>query len=82
MDSLIRKYYVPQLVLREVRVSDSNSVSEVIDGQQRITTVVDFFKDKYSLPKSLEDIDPELVSKRYSEINDDHKRFIDRLYTE
>lgn len=79
MDSLIRKYYVPQLVLREVRVSDSNSVSEVIDGQQRITTVVDFFKDKYSLPKSLEDIDPELVSKRYSEISDDHKRFIDRL---
>ena len=79
MDSLIRKYYVPQLVLREVRVSGSNSVSEVIDGQQRITTAVDFFRNEYPLPRSLEDIDPELVGKRYSEISDEHKRFIDRL---
>ena len=70
MDSLIRKYYVPQLVLREVRVSGSNSVSEVIDGQQRITTAVDFFRNEYPLPRSLEDIDPELVGKRYSEISD------------
>lgn len=80
MDSLIRKYYIPQLVLREVRVSESSSVFEVIDGQQRITTVVDFFKDEYALPKSLEDIDSELVGKKYSEISNDHKRFIDKLY--
>ena len=43
MDSLFRRYYVPKLVIREVRVSDDKTIHEIIDGQQRITTVQSFF---------------------------------------
>ena len=35
MDSLFRRYYIPKLVIREVRLSDDRTVNEIIDGQQR-----------------------------------------------
>lgn len=34
LDSLFRRYYVPRIVIREVRLSKSQTVKEVIDGQQ------------------------------------------------
>lgn len=79
MDSLLRSYYIPRLVLRKVRISDNRALQEVIDGQQRITTVIDFFQNKFALPKSLEDLDNNLVGKKYDEISNEHKRFIDTL---
>ena len=53
MDSLFRRYYIPKLVIREVRLSDNKAVNEIIDGQQRITTVQEYFQNKYTLPRSL-----------------------------
>lgn len=50
MDSLFRRYYIPKLVIREVRLSDDRTVNEIIDGQQRITTVQEFFDNDYPLP--------------------------------
>lgn len=44
LDSLFRRYYIPNLVIREVRLSDHQTVNEVIDGQQRINTVQEFSK--------------------------------------
>src|SRR6056297_2323460 len=67
MDSLFRRYYIPKLVIREVRLSDTVAVNEVIDGQQRITTVQEFFADEYPLPSSLEDLDPILPGKFYKD---------------
>ena len=32
-DSLLRRYYVPRLVVREVRLSHDRIVKEIIDGQ-------------------------------------------------
>lgn len=32
LDSLFRRYYIPRLVIREVRLSDKNVVEEIIDG--------------------------------------------------
>ncbi len=55
IDSLFRRYYIPKLVIREVRLSDTQTVNEIIDGQQRITTVQEFFDNQYPLPKSLFD---------------------------
>lgn len=43
LDSLFRRYHVPRLVLREVRISPQEVLKEVVDGQQRITTVQRFF---------------------------------------
>ena len=77
MDSLFRRYYIPKLVIREVRLSDDQTVHEVIDGQQRITTVQEFFNNEYKLPDSLGDINPELSNARYNSLSDDIKIFIE-----
>ena len=58
MDSLFRRYYIPKLVIREVRLSDNQTISEVIDGQQRINAVQEFFNNQYPLPKTLFDTKP------------------------
>lgn len=78
LDSLFRRYYIPKIVIREVRLDEERTVSEIVDGQQRILTVQDFCDDNIKLPKSLEDIHPELVGKYFSELNSEIRRFIDR----
>lgn len=75
LDSLFREYYVPRVVLREVRLDDERDVREVIDGQQRIETAVLFIEDKLPLPETLEDIDPRLPKARFSELPPDLRRF-------
>lgn len=79
LDSLFRSYYVPRIVIREVRLNERQTIREVIDGQQRITTAKRFREDGLALPKSLADLDPDLVGKRYSELAADVRRFVDRL---
>ena len=78
LDSLFRRYYVPRIVIREVRRDETRTAREVIDGQQRITTAKEFLDDEIDLPKSLNDIDPSLPGKKYSELPPDLRRFVDR----
>lgn len=83
LDSLFRRYYIPRIVMREVRLSEESTVNEVIDGQQRINTVQQFFNNKLSLPKSLDDEYLGLGGTFYEDLNADIRRFIDRelIYT-
>jgi hypothetical protein len=76
MDSLFRRYYVPKLVLREVRLDNENTIYEVIDGQQRINTVQEFFLNKFSLPYTLNDINRKLGDNTYHHLDDDIKEFV------
>lgn len=78
MDSLFRRYYIPKLVIREVRLSDDRTVNEIVDGQQRITTIQDFFDNKYPLPKSLDDLGSGLAGKYYKDLDTDIRKFIDK----
>ena len=78
MDSLFRRYYIPKLVIREVRKDDTGTVSEIVDGQQRITTVQDFFDNKYPLPKTLSDLGDGLAGKYYKDLGTDIRKFIDK----
>ena len=78
MDSLFRRYYIPKLVVREVRLSDDRTVNEIIDGQQRITTVQEFFNNQYPLPKSLEEVSADLPGKYYKDLDTDVRKFIDK----
>ncbi|SKA24668.1 HNH endonuclease [Enhydrobacter aerosaccus] len=78
LDSLFRRYYVPRIVIREVRRDETRTAREVIDGQQRITTAKEFLDDAIELPKSLTDIDATLPGKKYSELPPDLRRFVDR----
>lgn len=79
LDSLLRGYYVPKIVLREVRLSEDRVVSEVIDGQQRITTVQAFFNDEIKLPKTLKDVSADLPGKTYSELDVEKRRYVDKI---
>ena len=78
MDSLFRGYYIPKLVVREVRLSDEKTVYEIIDGQQRITTVQGYFANQYPLPKSLADVHKDLPGKYYQDLNTEVRKFMDR----
>lgn len=78
MDSLFRRYYIPKLVIREVRLSDTQTVNEIIDGQQRITTVQEFFNNRYPLPKTLGDLDKNLPGQYYKDLGVNIRMFIDR----
>ncbi|WP_394350922.1 HNH endonuclease family protein [Flavobacterium phycosphaerae] len=78
MDSLFRRYYIPKLVVREVRLADNRTVNEIVDGQQRITTVQDFFDNQYPLPKSLQDISKDLAGKYYKDLDTEIRKFIDK----
>jgi len=78
LDSLFRRYYIPKIVIREVRLDEDRSVNEVIDGQQRIITVQEFFGNKIKLPKTLEDINPDLSGKYFKDLSPELRRFIDR----
>jgi len=33
LDSLFRRYYIPKVVIREIRLSPDRTINEVIDGQ-------------------------------------------------
>lgn len=79
LDSLFRRYYIPRIVIREIRLSEERTVKEVVDGQQRINTVQDFLADRLSLPRSLKDVHAALPGATYSGLNADMRRFVDRL---
>jgi len=76
MDSLFRRYYIPKLVIREVRLSDDRTINEIIDGQQRINTVQGFFNNEYPLPKSLEDISNVLAGRYYKDLSVEVKKYL------
>jgi hypothetical protein len=84
LDSLCRGYYIPPIVLREVRISEDKIRYEVIDGQQRITTIQLFYGNKLELPKTLESmIKGELLAGRtYEKLEVEQRQWFDKLYLE
>ena len=69
LDSLFRRYYIPKIVVREVRLGETKTINEIIDGQQRIIAAQEFIQNKLRLPESLKDISPDLPGKYYKELN-------------
>lgn len=78
LDSLFRRYYVPRIVVREVKLHEKEVLKEIVDGQQRITVAQQFYRDELRLPKSLNDLDSSLPGKRYSELPVGVRRFVDK----
>jgi hypothetical protein len=78
LDSLFRRYYVPRIVIREVRLDEERVVQEVIDGQQRITTVQRFFDNELPLPSTLGNVHDALPGRYYEELSTKIRKFVDR----
>ena len=78
LDSLFRRYYVPKIVLREIRLAEKDKKNEVIDGQQRIRVAQAFYEDELALPESLADLDSSLPGLRYSGLPVRVRQFVDK----
>ena len=76
IDSFFRRHYVPDIVLREIFTPDYKMKYEVVDGQQRINAIQEFFDNQFKLPKSLFDITDE-AEKYYRELSAEVKKHIE-----
>lgn len=60
MDTILRGYDIPKLYWK--KVSDKPEKYDVVDGQQRIRAIWDYFLNQYSLPANADDINGESVA--------------------
>jgi len=74
IESILKGYPLGLIYFNKI---DDNNL-EVLDGQQRITSVQDFFDNKYKLPKSLLDLSNDLANKYYKDLGTDVRKFIDK----
>ena len=67
IDSILRQYDLPKFYLRQ---SDCPYEHEVVDGQQRLRAIWDFYNDKYVLGEKSKDIPDfeDLSGKKFSEL--------------
>jgi Protein of unknown function DUF262/HNH endonuclease len=63
LDTILRGYDIPKLYWK--KVSDKPEKYDVVDGQQRIRALWDFFNNEFSLSGNSDDIDGEKVSGFY-----------------
>ena len=77
LDSLFRRYYIPSIVLRQVRTGENETKYEVVDGQQRINTAQAFFSNRLPLPESLADVSSSLPNANYMSLPVEIRQFID-----
>ena len=70
IDSILRGYPIPKLLLRTSVDRDSRrTIRDVVDGQQRLRTIIDFAENKLMLgPKAAE-----YKGKRYADLEDEEK---------
>lgn len=78
LDSLFRRYYVPKIVLREIKLGENDKRNEVIDGQQRIRVAQEFYEDELTLPQSLADLDGSLPGRKYTKLPVKVRQFVDK----
>lgn len=76
IDSMLRGFPVPPVHIRTGDISSGRQRREVIDGQQRLRAVFDFFKGEYRLSKNLE---AEWAGKSFSELSNDQQSSL-KLY--
>jgi hypothetical protein len=70
IDSLLIEIDIPKLYWRKIKKDGYEY--EVVDGQQRLRVVFDFFQDKYRMPSDADDVDGHPVKSRtFSELPTD-----------
>lgn len=70
IDTVLRRFPMPKIYLRQrVDLETRTSYREVVDGQQRISAILDFAEDKIVLNKRAK----EFAGLRYSTLDQDHQ---------
>lgn len=71
MDTILRGYPIPQIFLRQIiDVNTRKTTREIIDGQQRLRSIIEFTQDSYSISSSHNN---DLGGKFYSDLDDELK---------
>jgi hypothetical protein len=76
IDTILRDYDIPKLYWR--KVASKPDKYDVVDGQQRLRAIWDFFDGKFKLPKDSDDIDGmKIANLQYSELPDELRMKLD-----
>ena len=69
MDSILKGFPVPPFFIREkILVRERKTIREVVDGQQRLRTILEFIADGFSVMKIH---DEEIAGLKYSQLSED-----------
>jgi len=82
IESFMLQLYVPPVVLRRVVIDNDRKFRyEIVDGQQRITSIQEFFANEIPLPESkeLRNVHPDynLSGKYYEELDEEIREYIE-----
>src|SRR5216683_1809309 len=72
IETMLLDYPVPKLSLFQVTdLKTRKTYKEIVDGQQRSSTIFEFFNDEFALSRNLET--DEVAGKKFSELEDEFK---------
>lgn len=70
IDTILRRLPIPKIYIRtKIDLQTKKSIREIVDGQQRLRTILDFSEDKLQLTKRA----GEFAGLKYSSLDDEHK---------
>ncbi|MDI1277200.1 DUF262 domain-containing protein [Methylobacter sp.] len=75
MDTILNNFPLPPIYLRDYVDSDGKRKKEIIDGQQRISTIVEFYKNLFALSKNI--FDEEFYGCTFSELPTEEQLMIE-----
>lgn len=74
IDTIFKGYPCPAVYLHKTMDDKGKPTYHVIDGKQRLTTILDFTENKFTLPKDFDNTNPKLAGKKWKEISIEEKR--------
>lgn len=73
IDTIIKKYHIPEIYVHRVTNADGQSIYNIVDGQQRVRSILEFLDGEFSLS---EEFNPEYTDYDFQELPDDIKTHI------
>lgn len=71
IDTILEGYIIPEIYMHRVTTADGNTIYNVVDGQQRIRSILEFLNDKLSLS---EEFTPEYAECTFGDLPDSLKK--------
>lgn len=75
LDTILNNFPLPPIYLRDYVDSDGKRRKEIIDGQQRISTIVEFYKNEFPLSKNI--FDEQLYGKYFNELSTEEQLMVE-----
>jgi Protein of unknown function DUF262 len=72
LDTIFHNYPCPAIFLHKTISDEGEAIYHVVDGKQRLQTVLDFVQDQISIPKNFGDT--RLAGKKWSQLDPDSKK--------